>query len=404
MPDLLNQLSDYARQLDDATPPLQSFVTPVTARPPRRVLTRPWVVLAGAAIGILILVGLPLLIADSWHDTPPAHAPTPTTVAPPTTTVTAPETAVPTTAVEVLTLEAPGGLDSAVAWSPDGTVLTTAVHGEVKVWDATTGRLIERQELDHIGGAQSLLWSPDGTRIAINSDGSQSGVYDATTGDLMLDELGDRALAWSPDGSRLVVGGAWGWSAVIDATAGDEELTLPFCPGPYSWVAAAAWSPDDTRIATTCQASVTIWDADSGDEMLTLTSDSEPPYAGDGVTEIEWSPDGTRIATAGDEQPTPAVWDADTGDRLLALIGHTGGVHAVAWSPDSTRLATASDDGTAVIWDGGSGDLLATLVGHTGVVTDIAWSPDGTRIATVSSDGTVKIWQVSATEQGGDGP
>jgi hypothetical protein len=92
MPDLLTQLSDYGRQLDDETPPLAAFVTPVVAGSPRRVVARPWLVVVGAAVAVLLLVGLPLLINSLWSTAPPAEEPPVTTIVPPTTATTVPDT------------------------------------------------------------------------------------------------------------------------------------------------------------------------------------------------------------------------------------------------------------------------------------------------------------------------
>ena len=61
---------------------------------------------------------------------------------------------------------------------------------------------------------------------------------------------------------------------------------------------------------------------------------------------MAFSPDGKRLASASGGSATRwnrevKVWDAQTGQELLTLKGHTGIVNSVAFSPDGKRLASA---------------------------------------------------------------
>ena len=190
------------------------------------------------------------------------------------------------------------------------------------------------------------------------------------------------SVAWSPDGHHILTGSKDGTARIWDATTGDNTLTLTT----NSVIEAVAWSPDGHHILTASEdGAACIWDATTGDNTLTLTTNSV-------IEAVAWSPDGCHILTASRER-TARIWDATTGDNTLTLT-HTSWVRAVAWSPDGTHILTASWDGTARIWDATTGDNTLTLT-HTDPVNAVAWSPDGRHILTGSDDGTARIWDTT---------
>ena len=64
------------------------------------------------------------------------------------------------------------------------------------------------------------------------------------------------------------------------------------------------------------------------------------------VLSVVFSPDGQRLASV-DGYETVKVWDAATGQEVLTLKGHT----SVAFSPDGQRLAAAGVDRTVTVWE-----------------------------------------------------
>jgi WD40 repeat protein len=157
-----------------------------------------------------------------------------------------------------------------------------------------------------------------------------------------------------------------------------------------------AFSPDGKRFATASQdGTVGIWDAATGEKVLTLQVISSTIFPGGGANSVAFSPDGKLLATGSDDAEV-RLWDPVTGQLIRTLSGHTNLVVRVAFSPDGTRLGSASADTTAKVWDVATGRELLTLRGHTDHVFSIMFSNDNQRISTGSFDGTVKIFMTTA--------
>jgi len=309
------------------------------------------------------------------------------------------------TGQEVLTLQGHTAWVWSVAFSPDGKRIITGggewdrsgdLLGEAMVWDAETGQLLFALQR-HTGAVFSVAFSRDGRRIVTGNRDGTVRVWEAETGQercvLKTHSPPLHSVVFSPDGQRILTGGADG-AKVWDAEAGQQLLTLK-----AGGVLSVAFSPDGQRILTgSSDKTARVWEAETGQEVLILTGHTT------WVGSVAFSPDGRRIVTgAGDRGPPGPgevkVWDAEKGQELLSLKGHTNQVWSVAFSPDGRRVISGGADQTAKVWDAEKGQEVPTLKGHGDFVSSIAFSPDSRRIVTGSGDNTAKVWDTETGKE-----
>ena len=291
---------------------------------------------------------------------------------------------------------------NSVCWSGDGKrIASGSSDNTVRIWDAATGQnLLELK--GHTDSVKSVSWSSDSTRLASGSEDSTVRIWDAATGRNLLEincrtnsqilkrfTSGVLSVSWSSDGKRIASSSWDNTVRIWDAATGKNLLELKRSPNDVSNV---SWSGDGTRITTgDGDSMVRIWDAATGKNLLELKGHTWK------VNCVCWSGDGKRIAS-GSWDNTVRIWDATSGQSLLELKGHMKPLRSVCWSGDDKRVASGSEDSTVRIWDAATGQNLLELKGHTDKVNSVSWSGDGRQVASGSHDKTVCIWDTASRQ------
>jgi WD40 repeat protein len=171
-----------------------------------------------------------------------------------------------------------------VAFSPNGRRLATTGGIAVRVWDSATSE--EQLTLtSHIGSVRSVAFSPDGRRLAVAADGGIVQVWDSATGEQQLtltsvqvwdsatgeqqltltSHIGSvRSVVFSPDGRRLATTDDDDIVRLWDSATGEQQLAPN---GPVGSVRSVAFSPDWRRLATTDEGgTVRLWDSATGEQ------------------------------------------------------------------------------------------------------------------------------------------
>jgi WD40 repeat protein/uncharacterized protein YndB with AHSA1/START domain len=241
----------------------------------------------------------------------------------------------------------------------------------------------------------SVALSPDGMQVLEGLASGAALLRDARDGTLLRAFRGHEKALWgavfSPDGKRLATSGADGVAKVWEVGTGRELLALQHGK---TQVYSSAFSPDGRRLATSILSYVKIWDAENGEELMTLKGHVERPP----VTRVAWSPDGRRLASASWDNHV-IIWDAESGEAGHTLGPGYGGeeyapFNAVAWSPSGSRLAACTGSKKVWLWNTADGRLIRKWQAHDKDIFDVAFDASGERLASGGVDQVLRVWSV----------
>jgi WD40 repeat protein len=268
----------------------------------------------------------------------------------------------------------------------------------IRITDPATGLMLARPVWHQVGwNIGALEFSGDGRTFATgsNPDGRTAGevrLWEASTGRLLLPPMlhtnDVRALAFRPDGKVLAAGDYNGLVRFWDTSTGREvskplpqrEIVLSLAYSPDGKILAAGLSRDHTGRPGT-----RLWD------LATNQPIGELLPSPDVVTRIKFRPDGRALITGpgrADDGSSTRLWDATRAQPISDVIHEE---IADAFSPDGRTFLTLGTNGTVKLRDARTGEPVTTLLTGSRQTICAAFRRDGKLVAAGFADGSVRL-------------
>lgn len=267
-------------------------------------------------------------------------------------------------------LKTPGGktakaahisLVESMAFSPDGKTLATGSFQELTLWDVAKGTPKQRVS-GFADRVVAIAFSADGNRFATGggapTEDGEIKLFDAATGKLTGEIKNGHSdtvfgVAFSPDGKLLATCAADKFVKVFEVPSGKFVKAFE---GHTHHVMGVGWTPDGKKIAS-CGADnfVKVWDFEKGEKLRDMQGHAKQ------VTQLFFVGKTPQFLTVSGDS-TVRMWNADNGGNVRQYPGASDFLYSVSASTDGTVVAAGGEDGVVRIYNGQNGQLVKAVL------------------------------------------
>ncbi len=276
--------------------------------------------------------------------------------------------------------------------------IATSGYAELISWDLPASRPSPVAMEPNPGAVTALAYSPDGSLLATaswrgSSDPREVSIRDGNTGQVRDRISGPDivyALAFDPTGERLACGDRVGHVVFWDLVT--RRPVRQFVTGSAVWSIVTLDHP--RRLVTHGKDAVLLFNLESGELEKTVD------LGGGGIRRLAADRARSRLVVGFGSGAIASLSlpDLTPGPRLDGA--HHGNVDCLALSPDGRLLATGAADRRVVLRDAISFETLLSFPLWTGTLRDLTFDSTGRRLAIVGTNCDVDLWDLAALSDG----
>lgn len=248
---------------------------------------------------------------------------------------------------------------------------TAAADFTVKVWDATTGSLLQTLEHNHV--VRCVDFSQGNSHLATGGQDKKLRIFqvsDFSAGGAEAKPIATfpqpdkiKKLLWLSGDKRILLGTEEGVLRMLDAATGAVIAEASTGAGPATGgVMDLELSKDGSTVTVAAGDSVLLYKVAvgaAGGEASGLV-ESKRIKTSYTVETASLHPNGKHILAGGGSVNTWVfMYDAESGAEVSCQKGHHGAVHALRFSRDGSTYASGADDATIRLWKYEAGGAAA---------------------------------------------
>jgi WD40 repeat protein len=303
------------------------------------------------------------------------------------------------------------GYVSAAAMSSDGKLVAFAASGlDLTISDAVTGKELRTLKTGYHKG-ELLAFSPDGKMLAAaTGKNDELNLFDATTGrPLQKFKLAAEnqlsSMAFATSGNALALGGqSYGHKGTVQVVEPESGKQLAQFEVLQNYAIRVSMAADGKLAATwghfiargsekdpEASGTLQIWDIAAAKELRRLKLEQGS------IAAAALAPNGKLVAAV-NGGATVRIWDVETGKEVCRLAGRRGLGTFVSFSPDSKTVAVGTYDGFIQMWDTGTAKRLGTWQGPRLRFGAVVWPSSGKALAWGVDQQAIRIWEVATNK------